>query len=448
MKLLNVLYHGFSGDKPVMMGRLAWHDRRAWFEFSAEFLQRDTNPSPFSLDLTTILQKAPLEPFNGLHGLFSDSLPDGWGLYLMDKVFRQTGRDPAVVTPLDRLAYMGRRAMGAISYEPDEMENAERHMGMKLDIDIVGNEATRLYQGGLSEVLEHHAVNGTPSAGARPKILIGLRGDTAIEGAGDLPSEYSHWLVKFPTSQTPDKKSEGTIEYIYAVMARHAGSDMSETRLSQARDGNAYFMTRRFDRTSGNRRHHVHSVAGMLNTDFRGANFEYKELIKLCGMLTHSHSEKVELFRRMIFNIVTGNRDDHTKNFAFMLTDKNEWVNTPAYDVTWNQGMMGEHTMSINGKGKDVCLDDILNIAKSASISKQDVSSVVQSVMEAVSDWNNLALQYDVPSEQRQNIHQYMSRQQTALSAVTVSVTPAEKDIPRMQDTSDKDDVPGSSMKP
>ena len=431
MKLLNVLYHGFGGDKLVRMGRLAWHDQLAWFEFSAEFLQHNINPSPFSLELTTILQKAPLEPFNGLHGLFSDSLPDGWGLYLMDKAFRQTGRDPAMVTPLDRLAFVGRRAMGAISYEPDEMENAEQRKYSELDLDTVGNEATRLYQGELQEVLEHHAVNGTPSAGARPKILIGLSGDTAIEGAGDLPPGYSHWLVKFPTGRTPDKKSEGTIEHIFAIMARHAGINMAETRLTQARDGNAYFSTRRFDRAAGNHRRHVHSVAGLLNANFRTANFEYRELIKLCGMLTHSHSEKVELFRRMIFNIVTGNRDDHTKNFAFMLSDKIEWRNTPAYDVTWNQGIMGEHSMSVNGKGKDIRLEDILAIAGSASISRQDAGSVIEAVMEAVSGWNNLALQYDVPSEQRQDIHQYMSRQERTLSAATVSVSLTEKEIPR-----------------
>ena len=431
MNLLNVLYHGFGGDLPIRMGRLAWHDQLAWFEFSAEFLQHNINPSPFSLELTTTLQKAPLEPFNGLHGLFSDSLPDGWGLDLMDKAFRQTGRDPAMVSPLDRLAFVGRRAMGAISYERDEMENAERHRDMELDIDTVGNEATRLYQGELSEVLEHHAVNGTPSAGARPKILIGLSGDTAIEGAGDLAPGYSHWLVKFPTGQTPDQKSEGTIEHIYAVMARDAGINMAETRLAQARDGNAYFMTRRFDRTAGNRHQHVHGVAGLLNADFRTANFEYRELIKLCGMLTHSHSDKVELFRRMVFNVVTGNRDDHTKNFAFMLSDKNEWHNTPAYDVTWNQGIMGEHSMSVNGKGKDIRLEDILAIAGSASISRQDAGSVIEAVMETVSGWNNLALQYDVPSEQRQDIHQYMSRQERTLSAATVSVSLTEKEIPR-----------------
>ena len=398
------------------MGRLAWHDQHAWFEFSAEFLQHNFNPSPFSLDLATSLQKAPREPFDGLHGLFNDSLPDGWGLYLMDKAFRQAGRDPATVTPLDRLAFVGRRTMGAISYQPDGMENAERPAAGELDIDTVGNEATRLYQGELQEVPERHAVNATPSAGARPKILVGLSGDKAIEGADDLPSGYSHWLVKFPTGHTADKRSEGTIEQIYALMARDAGINMAETRLAQAREGNAYFLTRRFDRTAGNHRHHVHSVAGLLNADFRTATFEYRELIKLCGMLTHSHSEKVELFRRMIFNIVTGNRDDHTKNFAFMLSDQNEWRNTPAYDVTWNRGIMGEHSMSVNGKGKDIRLEDILAIAGSGSISRQDAGSVIEAVMEAVSGWNNLALNHDVPSAQRRDIHQYMSRQQRALS--------------------------------
>ena len=419
MKLLNVLYHGSGGDKPTRMGRLAWYEQRAWFEFSAEFIQQNTNPSPFSLELTTTLQKAPLEPFNGLHGLFSDSLPDGWGLYLMDNALKQAGRDPATLSPLDRLAFIGKRAMGALSYEPDELDSVGRHTAMTLDIGATGNEATRLYQGELSEVLDRHAINGTPSAGARPKILIGISGDTVVEGAGELPPDYSHWLVKFPTGHTPDKKSEGAIEYIYSVMARHAGITMAETRLAPAQDGNAYFMTRRFDRAPGNQRRHVQSVAGILNTDFIASNFGYRELIKLCGMLSHSYSEKLELFRRMIFNIVIGNRDDHTKNFAFMLSDKNEWRNTPAYDITWNQGMMGEHAMSVNGKGKDIRVDDVINIARSASISRQDMSIVTEAVLEAVSDWNSLVLDYDVPTQQRQDIHQYIARQQRALSAGT-----------------------------
>ena len=428
MKPLSVLYHGFGGDRPARMGRLAWHERHAWFEFSAEFLQHNANPSPFSLDLTTRLQKAPPGPFNGLHGLFSDSLPDGWGLYLMDKAFRQAGRDLAAITPLDRLAYVGNRAMGAISYEPDAPEDAGRDRHAALDIAIVGNEGTSLYLGELPDVLAHHAINGTPSAGARPKILIGIRGDSAIEGSGDLPSGYAHWLAKFPTGRTPDKKSEGAIEYIYALMARRAGIRMSETRLSPAQDGNAYFMTLRFDRAAGNRRRHVHSAAGLLNADFRVASLDYKGLIKLCGLLTRSHAEKVELFRRMVFNVVSGNRDDHAKNFAFTLTDKNEWHNTPAYDVTWSQGRGGEHTTSVNGKGRDIRLDDIRAIARDSSITGQDVNGVIDNVMEAVSDWNALARQHDVPPEQRRDVQQYLSRQRRALSTTAVSVSPVEKD--------------------
>ena len=422
MKPLNVLYHGFGTDKPTQMGRLAWHEQHAWFEFSGEFLQHDINPSPFSLELTTRLQKAPASPFNGLHGLFSDSLPDGWGLYLMDKAFRQAGRDLAAITPLDRLTCMGNRAMGAISYEPDVREDAERNRHAALDMTTVGNEATSLYLGELQDVLAHHAINGTPSAGARPKILIGIRDKRVTYGAEDLPPGYAHWLAKFPTGRTPDKKSEGATEYIYALMARRAGIRMSETRLAPAQDGNAYFMTRRFDRAAGNRRRHVHSAAGLLNADFRVASLDYKELIKLCGLLTRSHTEKVELFRRMVFNVVSGNRDDHAKNFAFMLTDKNKWSNTPAYDVTWSQGRGGEHTTSINGKGNDIRLDDILAVARDSSIARQDVNGIVDKVMEAISAWNALARQYDVPPDQRQDIHQYLSRQQRALSTSAVSI--------------------------
>ena len=422
MNVLQVLFHRFDSDSPVPAGRLAYRDRRAYFEYAPEFLQYGVNLSPFQLHRTMSLQEAPQTPFNGLHGVFSDSLPDGWGLYLMDRVFRQNRVDLAMITPLERLAYVGTRALGGLSYQPDEGARLETVPGAALDLGAVGLEATNLYQGSVRDVLEHHAVHGTPSGGACPKILIGLDGDTAITGAGDLPAGYVHWLAKFPTGHTPDRKAEGAIEYVYAELARRAGINMASAKLVPGDNGNAYFLSRRFDRGPGNRRRHVHSVAGLMHADFRAPDFEYGELLKLCGVLTKSHAEKTELFRRMVFNVMGGNRDDHTRNFAFMLTYEGEWINTPAYDITYNTDIAGEHSMSVNGKGKNISLDDILSIARLASFTPKAALQVVEEVSAALSDWGQLAGQYDIPAEQVSDIQRHIAKQQAALTPTLIPV--------------------------
>ena len=416
MKVLRVLFHGFDTDSPVLAGRLAYRERRGYFEYAPEFLQRGVNLSPLNLQWEPALQQAPIDPFNGLHGVFSDSLPDGWGLYLMDKVFRQNQMDPASITPIDRLAYVGTRTLGALSYEPDEGARFEAVPCAALSLSVVGREATDLYQGSVHDVMAHHAVHGTPSAGARPKILIGLDGDAAITGSGNLPTGYSHWLAKFPTGQTDEQKSEGAIEYIYAELARRAGINMAPSRLIPGDNGNAYFLSRRFDRKPDNRRQHVHSVAGLVHADFRLPDFDYAELLKLCGFLTKSHAEKTELFRRMVFNVMSGNRDDHSKNFAFMLTDNGEWINTPAFDITWNTSVAGEHSMTLNGKGKHILLDDVLQLARNASIDRNAALRIVDETASTLGRWASLARQYAVPTDQVQDIQRYLTRQQAALT--------------------------------
>ena len=423
MTPLRVMFHGFNQPTPVTMGELVWRERRAWFQFSREFLDYGINPSPFSLEMTTQLQETPFSPFNGLHGLFNDSLPDGWGLYLMDKVFRQHGYSVDQVTPIDRLVYLGNRAMGALSFEPEGILVRHPNGDTELDITFVGDEATQLFQGSLVEVADHHANNGTSAAGARPKLLVAYDGKTVVEGAGDIPEGFTHGIVKFPTGQTPDQKSEGTVEWIYSGMAASAGISVMDSQLIPGSDGNAYFMTRRFDRSDNGRRHHVQSVSGLLNMDFRIPSFDYRELLKLSDILTRSHREKTELYRRMVFNVASGNRDDHTKNFAFMLTDDGEWVSTPAFDVSWNDGMEGEHTMTVNGKGRNVTLEDLLSIAKTASIPKKDAIATMNQVFDALSSWDSLAGLHEIPTDQQREISKFISRQRHILCPPTITTS-------------------------
>ena len=340
MNELRVHFHGLDDAEPVLLGRLGYGfgHNHTHFEWDPGFLRLGVNPSPVRLQPQPGLQAGPPEPFEGLHGLLADSLPDGWGRLLMDRTFRQRGLDPDAITPLHRLAFVGSRAMGALSYVPDT-EAGDSPAADVLDLPAIGIEATRLYEGAATEVLEEFARHAAPSGGARPKILVGVQdaGESVVAGAENLPDGYSHWLAKFPTSDAPEARSSGAIEYLYSRMARNAGIRMAETRLVPGRKNHAYFLTRRFDRLSGNRRRHVHSVAGLVHANFRMPNFDYLQLLKLSDLLTRSHAEKTGLFRRMAFNIVSGNRDDHTRNFGFLMEPGGELTATPAYDLSYNR---------------------------------------------------------------------------------------------------------------
>lgn len=415
MKVLSVYYHGQSGD-PLFAGRLSYLDNKGYFEYSPDFLAQGINLSPFSLKLHGQLQIADATPFKGLHGIFNDSLPDGWGLYIMDKTFRQRGIETGSISPLDRLAYMGDRAMGALSYRPDE---GAEHISLtveKLDINALARESVDLYTGNIDEVLDSLAINGTPSGGARPKILLGLKGEDAVSGVSDLPEGYEHWLAKFPTGTSAEKKSEGSIEFIYSNLARQAGIHFPETRLIAGEDDNHYFLTKRFDRDPNNQRVHIHTLAGLINADFRVADCDYQTLIKVCSELTKSHEETSQLFRRMLFNVLSGNRDDHTKNFSFLLDASGSWKNTPAYDITYNTGINGEHTMDISGHGKNISMDHLKPLARVASLNMKDVSRMVDEIVESLSGWAAEAKHYSIPKGIIAEISAYIEAQRKRLS--------------------------------
>lgn len=421
MNELRVYFHGLESSDPMFLGRLGYGrgDNYTHFEMNPEFLRLGIGLSPFHLKPETGLQAASLRPFAGLHGLFADSLPDGWGRLLMDRTFRQRGMSLDAITPLHRLAFIGSRAMGALSYVPNT--EAGQSAADLLDLPAIGLEATRQYQGEAVEVLDEFVGHAAPSGGARPKMLIGLSdaGDSIVTGAEDLPNGYSHWIAKFPTGNAPDDRSAGAIEHLFAKMARRAGIRMAETRLVPGQKDHAYFLTRRFDRLPGNRRLHVHSVAGLVHADFRVPDFDYLELLKLSDLLTKSHAEKVELFRRMVFNVVTGNRDDHTKNFAFVMQPNGRWVASPAYDLTYNLGIRGHHSMTIEGKGRDFTREDCLALAHRVSIPRKSAIQIMQEVSDAVSMWAEEASHYAIPKEQAAEIQEHIQGQCSRLLAVS-----------------------------
>lgn len=414
MKTLTVYYHGAASNR-IELGLLTLHGIKIYFEYSEEALQTGFELSPFQLPLKPGPIAPAFEPFNGLHGLFNDSLPDGWGVYLMDKLFRSRAINQSDITPLDRLTFIGDRSMGALSYEPEEASDFIESENYQLDIDLIADSSVSLYTGELNQVIKHIADVGIPPGGAKPKALFAIKDNQAIAGTLSVPDGYEHWLIKFPSGKTPDKRCEGAIEYLYSIMAKNSGIDFPETQLLKGSEHNNYFMIKRFDRIGNNHRQHIHTLAGLLGLNFRIASIGYDGLLKTCLHLTQSHHEVLELFRRMIFNIMSGNRDDHSKNFSFIMSNDGEWKNSPAYDVIFNSGINGEHTMDLHGKGKGITFSDILKIGKLFSIDDKKTKSIIADIDQSLSFWEKEFPHYGIPKQQATEITDYIRLQRKLL---------------------------------
>ena len=379
-----------SPEDTVVVGTLVEQDRRIYFEYSAAFLEGGLELSPFKLPLGPHLIEHTDLAFGPLPGLFDDSLPDGWGLLLMDRHFRRQGIDPAVLSPLDRLSYLGTRTMGALTYHPPADVDRDDRL---LDLHELGRNAEEVLAGDAVDVLPQLMRAGGSPGGARPKVLVGLKGEQVVSGEDDLPADYEHWMVKF--SAKADVRDAGPIEYAYSLMAQAAGIDMPPTRLIEVKQGRnlrRYFAVRRFDRGPGNQRIHVHTFANLVHVNFRIPSTDYADLLKVTRLLTRSHRDVLRLFRLMVFNVAAHNRDDHAKNFAFLLDDRiGEWSLAPAYDLTYAVGPGGEHTTTLLGEGRDPAREHCLRLAEQAEIKPRDAERILNEVNDAVARWRGFA---------------------------------------------------------
>ena len=342
-------------DEPV--GRLAMaDDRRCVFEYDDHWLIAGFSISPFYLPLKPGLFTARYDPFNGLFGVFSDSLPDGWGTLLIDRWLLKQGVQPATLTPLDRLALVGRHGMGALSYEPDRGPEKQTDT---TNLEFLAREVKKILHQDYSGSLELLIQQGGSSGGARPKVLVTVQGE--------------EWLVKFPSSSDP--QDIGTLEYRYSQVAKKCAVMMPETRLFE----DTWFGVRRFDRKEG-RRIHVHSASGLLYAGFRYPSLDYTELIKATMALTSDMNEVARLFRLMVFNVLTGIRDDHAKNFSF-LYDDGRWQLSPAYDLVRSEGFNGFHSTTVAGAGNP-SKQDLFNVAEQTGFPLKKATLIFDEVYE------------------------------------------------------------------
>lgn len=373
------------GDE-LVVGQLAQHEGRTFFEYSPELLEAKLELSPLRLPTRAGLVEHRDHEFGDLPGAFADSLPDGWGLLPMDRHLRRQGKNPATFTALDRLSYLGRRTMGALTYHPPAHPDQDP---LVLDLARLAEAARKVLSGHRAAVLPELLRAGGSPGGARPKVLVGVNGEHMLSGDDDLPEGFEHWLVKFNAKE--DGNDGGRVELAYAHMAAEAGITMPPVRLFETDKKGAYFGVRRFDRLPGNRRVHVHTLGGVLQANFRVPSCDYDHLFRVARRLTHDHRAVLECFRRMVFNVVAHNRDDHVKNFAFLLDDRGTWSLSPAYDLTLSDGPGGQHQMSVDGEREAPTRERCLALGERHGIGRKEAKAILEQVNEAVASWRTIA---------------------------------------------------------
>ena len=349
---LQVLYDG------KLVGILAMTaDHKAAFQYSEEWIENGFPISPFSLPLKEQVFVPTKDYFNGLFGVFADSLPDNWGRLLLNRLLRAHKQNPDKLTVLDRLAIVGKSGMGALTYYP-EREINEKYGDV--DLDELAEQCQKILNTEYSDKLDELYRLGGTSGGARPKIM------TTIDG--------EEWIIKFPAHV--DGKNAGKMEYDYSCCAKECGITMSETRLFTSEKCEGYFGIKRFDRISdknGQKRIHMLTAAALLELDFEQPSLDYHSLMKLTKILTRDDEKDIEeMFCRMCFNVFAHNRDDHSKNFTYLYDEENDrWSLSPAYDLTYSNTYYGEHTTTVDRNGRNPGRKELLAVGIAAGMKKE-----------------------------------------------------------------------------
>jgi serine/threonine-protein kinase HipA len=379
--------HVLIGDRTA--GTIAeTPEREIFFEYAPEWLLSGFSLSPYFLPLTPGLKREETLVFEGLFGIFDDSIPDGWGRLLMDRFFRLKGTPPESLSPLDRLSYVGDLGAGAIRYHP-VLDGITPTATGAMNLSRVAGQAERIVAGSPEEALPALYTGGRSFGGSRPKVFVAfspssgeVSSDVTTPGSG-----FEQWLVKFRSKE--DTEDAGCVEEAYAQMARAAGVSMPPTRIFATSVGR-FFGIRRFDRGTGGTRIFTHTFGGIVHSDFRHPNRDYQELLSVVFDLTKDIQQVEQAFRRAAFNVLAHNRDDHVRNHAFLASPLGAWTLSPAYDVTHSNGINGEHNMTVAGNGKPG-LADLLKLADDAGIKRQKANDILETVATSIKRWPEFA---------------------------------------------------------
>lgn len=402
-----------------LVGAVRWDmDKRlASFQYDTKFLLKGWDISPIKMPLKNgnqIYSFPELRPtrgestdtFKGLPGLLSDALPDKYGNQLINIWLAQRGRPANSMNPVEQLCFIGSRGMGALEFERPLFQSAKQ--AVTLEIKSLVDAAQRMlsiredFKTNLRED-EQKAINdiikiGTSAGGARAKAVIAynIKTGEVKSGQAKAPKGFEHWLIKLDgvkDSQLGDSHGFGRVEYTYHLMAKDCGIDMMECKLLEE-NGRAHFMTKRFDREGNDTKHHIQTFCGIQHFDYNNLySYSYEQLFQTMRMLRLSYPEAEQMFRRMVFNVMATNYDDHTKNFSFWLKKDGKWELSPAYDVCYsydpNNVWVSQHTLSINGKHKDLTIADLMTIATANNIKKGE--KIIDEIKSVISNWQQYA---------------------------------------------------------
>jgi serine/threonine-protein kinase HipA len=393
VRRLAVLYEPEEGRR-VKVGRLATKDREILFEYDTAFLDLGLELSPFRLPLRPGVVVGEPALWAGIMGLFEDSLPDGWGRLLIDRRAARAGLSPAALGPLDRLSLIGARAMGALIYQP-EVDLAPPTV-VSLPV-IAADVAAVLHDAKGPDLDRLIALGGSPQ-GARPKVLVQVAGDgTVVYGDSRSHPGCTPYLVKLRARD--DDAHAGTLEHAYTRMAARAGIDApATTMLGRTRKHPGYFAIERFDR-DGARKVHMHTLSGLLHAPHTYPSTTYGDLLLATRRLTRDEAAVTEIFRRACFNVFAHNRDDHTRNFAFLMSERGEWRPSPAYDLTFSLGPGGEHAMLVARAGANPTEQDLLELARSVDLRRP--RPIIEQVRAAVDRFPHHADEVGLPRRVR-----------------------------------------------
>lgn len=395
IKVVNIYFH--SKSQKLKVGRLALKNRELYFEYDDNFLKTKIELSPYKLPLSKGVKVCDDRVFDGLFGVFADSLPDGWGKLLIDRYLMSQGSNFTQISPLDRLMMIGEFGTGALSYEPlIETANVQE----MISLDELAISSQEILKGVSAKNIETLIANNCSSAGARPKIMVQINKDNQI-----LPSNqafvagYEHYMVKFAGNS--DSPHIGKLEYIYSLMAKDAGVHISQTKLLQGKE-NCYFAIKRFDR-KGDERVHIHSLAGLVHSDFRLPSVDYDDILKLTLHLTKDMNEVLKVYKLAVFNLLAHNRDDHAKNFSYLLDENNSWRFAPAYDLTFSFGPGGEHSTTYLGEGKAPTRKHLEELAKKHGIKEH--KNIINEIYGVVSNFKRYASDLKLPQKYSDEIY-------------------------------------------
>lgn len=402
-------------------------DRHAWFEYDPAFAGSGIEVSPLRMPLGHEVFRFPqLSPdaFHGLPGLLADSLPDRYGHALIDAWLARQGRSPDSFDAVERLCYVGSRGMGALEFLPAIGPEAER--GTEIDVGELADLAAEvlskrdglsasLGEGERERALRDILSVGTSAGGARAKAVIAWNPATHAVRSGqvDAGDGFEHWLLKFDgvdeaTEALRNPRGYGAVEYAYSNMARAAGIEMPETYLLEEGD-RRHFMVKRFDRTDDGAKLHLQTLAGLAHLDYNQAGaHSYEQALLTIRQLGLGMAAVEEQFRRMAFNVIARNQDDHVKNISFLMDRAGRWALSPAYDLIFafrpGSRWTASHQMTINGKRDDFSLEDLELCAKTASMGRNRPREIVEEVTEAVRRWPELAAEAGVEAERVERI--------------------------------------------